>query len=109
MSNTTSSPLTDNKLTDHTITDINSEVAKLQAIYNTAIQGRDEAKKQLAREISERQLIKWELEHQSRRTKDYEKQSDKIQMETAALKSHIPMISESFFLFFLLIVCVIKV
>lgn len=109
MSNTLqSSPLTDSRLTDgqRTITDIGSEVAKLQATYNAAIQSRDEAKKQLAREIGEQQLTKWELEHQKRRTKDYEKQTDKIEMEIAALKSHIPMISESFF-FFLLIACVI--
>ncbi|XP_044023025.1 CD209 antigen-like [Siniperca chuatsi] len=84
------------RLTDgqHTITDISSEVAKLQATYNTAIQRRDEVKKQLAREISEQQLTKWELEHQKRRNKDYEKQTDKIQMEIAALKSHMPMIKE---------------
>ncbi|XP_070698417.1 C-type lectin domain family 4 member G-like [Pempheris klunzingeri] len=85
-----------NRLTDgyHTIMDISSEVAKLQASYNTAIQSRDEAKKQLAREISEQQLTKWELEHEGRRTKDYEKRSDQIKMEIAALKSHIPMIKE---------------
>lgn len=106
MSNTLqSSPLTDSKLTDghRTITDIGSEVAKLQASYNIAIQSRDEAKKQLAREMSEQQLTKWELEHQKRRTKDYEKQNDKIKMEIASLKSHMPMISESFFFYLLLV------
>lgn len=83
--------------------DISNEVAKLQAIYNDAIQSRDEAKKQLASEISQQQLTKWEMEHEKKRHKSYEKLSDKIQLEIAALKSHIPMISESFF-FFLLIV-----
>lgn len=72
-------------------------MAKLQAIYNTAIQRRDEIKNQLAREISGQQLTKWELEHQKRRSKDYEKRIDKIRMEIAALKSHMPMMSESFF------------
>lgn len=87
--------------------DINSELAKLQATYNIAIQRRGEAKKELAREIHEQQLTKWQLEHQKRRSKDYEAQIDKIQMEIATLKSHLPMISEGFS--FLLIVCVIKV
>ncbi|XP_067470646.1 CD209 antigen-like protein 2 [Thunnus thynnus] len=78
----------------HALTDISSEVAKLQDAYNSAIQRRDEAKKQLAIELDQQQLTKWELEHQSRRTRDYEKQKDKIQTEIAVLKSHIPMIKE---------------
>lgn len=77
-----------------TVTDISSEVAKLQATYNTAIQSRDEAKKQLASEISEQKLTKWELEHENKKRKTYEKLTDKIQMEIAALKSHMPMIKE---------------
>lgn len=72
-------------------------MAKLQGTYNTAVQSRDEARKQLAKELREQKLTKWELEHQDRRGKDYEKQADKIQMEISALNSHIPMISESFF------------
>ena len=104
-----SSSYTDRKLTDgeRIVMDISGEVSKLQASYNTAIQRRDEAKKQLAQAISEQQLTKWELEHEKRRTKDYEKQTDRIRMEIAALKSHMPMISESLFLifFFLLILC----
>ncbi|XP_075964213.1 uncharacterized protein LOC142968285 [Anarhichas minor] len=84
-----------NKLSDgQGIADISNEVAKLQASYDTAIQSRDEAKKQLASEISDQQLTKWEIEHQSTRSKYYEKLSDKIQMEMSALKSHIPMIKE---------------
>lgn len=100
---TISSPLPDRKITDgqRTMTDINSEVAKLQVTYNALIQRRDEAKKELAREISQQQLTKWELDHQKRRSRDYEKQMDRIQIELAALKSHIPMISEN--LSFLLI------
>ncbi|KAK1893435.1 C-type lectin domain family 4 member M [Dissostichus eleginoides] len=84
------------KFTDgqDTIMDISAEVAKLQAAYDTAIWHRDEAKKQLAREIREQQIAKWELDHQKSRSKDYLKLSDKIQMEIAALKSHIPMIKE---------------
>ncbi|KAL3049119.1 hypothetical protein OYC64_008575 [Pagothenia borchgrevinki] len=84
------------KFTDgqDTIMDISAEVAKLQAAYDTAIWHRDEAKKQLAREIREQQITKWELDHQKSRSKDYLKLSDNIQMEIAALKSHIPMIKE---------------
>ncbi|XP_067336342.1 CD209 antigen-like protein 2 [Channa argus] len=84
------------KLTEghQTIAGISNEVAKLQATYNTAIQSRDEAKKQLVKEISEQQLTKWELEHQNRRRNDYEKQINKIKTEIAVLKSHLPMIME---------------
>ncbi|XP_035530695.1 CD209 antigen-like [Morone saxatilis] len=84
------------RLTDgyRTVTDISSEVAKLQATYNAAIQSRDEAKKQLAKELGEQQLTKWELEHQKRRNTDYERLADKIRMEIAPLKSHMPMIEE---------------
>ncbi|XP_040055997.2 C-type lectin domain family 4 member E [Gasterosteus aculeatus] len=74
------------------VNDIRSEVAKLQASHNSAIQSRDEAKKQLEREISGQQMTKWEIEHQSRKIKNYEALSDRIQMEVSALKSHIPMI-----------------
>ena len=72
-------------------------MAKLQATYNAAIKSRDEARKQLATEINEQQLVKWELEHQNRRTKSYQWLVDKVQMEIVTLKSHMPMIGESFF------------
>ncbi|XP_039993330.1 uncharacterized protein LOC120795454 [Xiphias gladius] len=85
-----------NKLTGghHTIRDINSEMAKLQDTYNTAIQRKDEMRKQLARELTEQQRTKWELEHQTRRNKDYEKQTENLQYEVAVLRSHLPMIEE---------------
>ncbi|KAG7237233.1 hypothetical protein INR49_032566 [Caranx melampygus] len=42
-----------NKLTGgHIITDIHSEITKLQTLYNSAIQSRDKAKKELAQEIN---------------------------------------------------------
>lgn len=74
--------------------DISGEIRKLQASYEAALQSRDEVKKQLAIEISEQQVIKWELEHQTLRVKDYEKQVEKLQVDIASLKSHLPMISE---------------
>lgn len=48
----------------------------------------------MARVIREQQVVRWELDHQKRRNKDYEKQSDKLLTEIAALKSHIPLIGE---------------
>ncbi|KAA8582253.1 CD209 antigen isoform X2 [Etheostoma spectabile] len=83
------------KLTDgQHIMDISNEVAKLQATYSDAIQSRDEAKKQLASEIKQQEFTKWEIEHENKRSTSFEKLSDKIQMEIAVLKSHIPMINE---------------
>ncbi|KAL7379591.1 hypothetical protein ABVT39_001967 [Epinephelus coioides] len=85
-----------NKLTggQSAVMDISREVVKLQAAYNTAIQSRDDAKKELAREINEQQITKWELEHERKRSKTYEKQADKLQMDIAALKSHMPMLKQ---------------
>ncbi|XP_071780236.2 uncharacterized protein LOC139930848 [Centroberyx gerrardi] len=76
------------------ITHISNELTKLQDTYKTAIQTVDEAKKQLAREISQQELTKWELEHQKRRSNDYKGQIDQIQQRNAALQSHIPMSKE---------------
>lgn len=75
-------------------------MAKLQATYNAIIHSRDEAKEQLAKEISDQRLTEWELDHQKSRIKDYRGQVDRIQTEIAVMKSHMPMISESFFFFF---------
>lgn len=88
--------LTDNNLTDgeRMIKDISTEVAKLQQAYKTAIKTRNELKQALAKEASQLQLTKWELEHQKRRREDYERQADKIQSQITGLKSHIPLISE---------------
>ncbi|XP_047248819.1 CD209 antigen-like isoform X2 [Girardinichthys multiradiatus] len=84
-----------NKLTDNNIVrDISGEITKLQASYDAAVQSRDRAKKQLAMEISEQQITKWELEHQSLRFKEYEKQVGKMQMDIATLKSLLPIIKE---------------
>ncbi|XP_060939324.1 C-type lectin domain family 4 member M-like [Limanda limanda] len=86
-----------NQLTggQQTIKDIHSEVAKLQAGYNAVIQKKIDAKKQLDRELGEQQRLKWDLEHQTKRSKDYEKQIHKIQDEVSELKSLIPLLSMS--------------
>lgn len=69
-------------------------MSRLQAAYNLAVQRREEARKDMARVMREQQVIKWELDHQKRRNKDYERQSDKLLTEIAGLKSHIPLIGE---------------
>uniref|UniRef100_A0A672FVN6 C-type lectin domain-containing protein n=1 Tax=Salarias fasciatus TaxID=181472 RepID=A0A672FVN6_SALFA len=76
------------------VTDINRELAKLQKIYNQMVQGKEEAQKQLVKEMSDHQFTKWEMEHQIRRTKDYQKQIDKIQTDVSALRSHLPLIKD---------------
>uniref|UniRef100_A0A3B5LLD4 C-type lectin domain-containing protein n=1 Tax=Xiphophorus couchianus TaxID=32473 RepID=A0A3B5LLD4_9TELE len=87
-----------NKLSENNIVrDISGEISKLQASYDAAVQIRDEVKKQLAMEISEQQVIKWEHEHQTLKVKDYEKQVEMLQVDIASLKSHLPMISERLF------------
>uniref|UniRef100_A0A3B4YFN7 CD209 antigen-like n=1 Tax=Seriola lalandi dorsalis TaxID=1841481 RepID=A0A3B4YFN7_SERLL len=84
-----------NKLTgQYTITDMNEEMTKLQAFYNSAVKSRDDAKKELAKEISEHLHTEWELDHQTKRNKGYEKDINKIQEEISAMKAHIPMIAE---------------
>lgn len=91
---------TDNKLTggQRTIRDINSELAKLQSYYNSAVLRRDEATKALALEISNQQFEKWQSEHLMRRQQDYKQQFEKIRVDIAALKSHMPMIGDNFIL-----------
>lgn len=83
-------------LTDgpRTVADISREVAKLQATYKNAIQTGHEAKNQLAEELKLQKIAKWELEHQTRISTDYKKKTDKIGMDIATLKSHIPMLKE---------------
>lgn len=86
---------TDYKLSEGKIgRDISIEFAKLQGSYNDAIQSRDAAEEQLEKEIKDQRLTKWELDHLVRRSKDYERQTEKLQLEIAALRSHLPMISE---------------
>lgn len=67
---------------------------KLEASYSLAVQRRDESRKELARVINEQQVFKWELEHQKKRNKEYEKQSDTLMMEITAMASHVPLIGE---------------
>ncbi|XP_061651393.1 CD209 antigen-like protein E isoform X2 [Phyllopteryx taeniolatus] len=85
-----------NNLTDESraVMSISREVAALNAAYDAASKRRAEAEMHLARENRQNQVIKWQLEHQTRRSGDYKQQADKIQMDITVLKSHIPMIKE---------------
>lgn len=78
--------------------DINAEVNKLEAAYKAAARRMDEAKTELAKVIKEQQLIKWELEHQKRSNNDYGKKLDKLLIDIAGLRSHIPLIGERWLL-----------
>lgn len=89
---------TDNKLTSgqRTVRDFSRELTKLQNSYNSAIQRRDDAKKELAKEHNSQQLQRWEIQHLAKREKDYKEQLDKIHLEIVGLKSHMPMLGENF-------------
>lgn len=88
---------TDNKLTtgQRTVMDINSELIKLQTSHKNAIQGRDDAKKELASERNHQKQQKWEMENLVRREKDFKEQLDKVHMEIVALRSHMPVLGEN--------------
>lgn len=97
-----SSTLTDNKLTDThlTLEDtelIGNELVKLQDTYKTAVDSMKGAKKQLDSEMSLQTPTNWELEHQTKRSNDYEVQLVKMTKDVAALRNHLPMISETCF------------
>lgn len=97
--NNTSLPLfADNKLTSgqRTVRDFSRELVKLQNSYNSAIQRRDDAKKELAEELNSQRMQRWETEHLVKREKDYKEQLDKLHLEIVGLKSHLPMLGENF-------------
>lgn len=101
----TSSPLADNKLTDGNlypysgITRITNELTKLKLTYKVTTEAVAEAKKLLAKEITQQEQTKWHLEQRKKSGNDYKVQMDKLQREIASLQSTIPLISEPFFSF----------
>ncbi|XP_039992964.1 CD209 antigen-like protein C isoform X2 [Xiphias gladius] len=89
----------DNKLTDtHLTADdtgrIKNELDKLQDTYKTAIKTMKGANNQLDTEMSRQTQTKWELEHQTKRTNDYEAQIEKISKDIASMRSHLKMIND---------------
>ncbi|XP_070776968.1 CD209 antigen-like protein C [Enoplosus armatus] len=72
---------------------IGNELTKLQDTYKTAIHTMTGYKKQLDSEMSRQTQTNWELEHQTKRSTDYEAQIVKMTTDIAALRSHLPMIN----------------
>ncbi|XP_061699598.1 CD209 antigen-like protein B [Syngnathoides biaculeatus] len=85
-----------NNLTDQfsDVTSISREVAALNAAHEAALKKRAETDMRLAHEKQKHQVIKWELEYQTKRSGYYAKQADKIQTDISILKSHVVMIEE---------------
>ncbi|KAF7670255.1 hypothetical protein LDENG_00043210 [Lucifuga dentata] len=88
------STLKDGHITFDHITYINDELIKLQDTYKIAVKSTREANKQLANEIKNQQLTKWELEHQTKRGEDYDEEIKKIQTEVEALRHELTMIAD---------------
>ncbi|KAM4625324.1 uncharacterized protein ACJ7VT_003780 isoform 2-T2 [Polymixia lowei] len=86
--------LRDGHLPLNGLTHISNELNKLKENERIALQTIDEAKRQLATEIRQQELAKWELEHQKRRGHDYNEQIGTILEENAALQSRVALIKE---------------
>lgn len=84
--------LTDTHLTFDDAEHISKEVTTLHDTFKAAVETMKGAKKQLDSEMSSQKQTNWEVEHQTKRSKDYEVQIDKITKEITALRSHLPMI-----------------
>lgn len=76
------------------VNDINTEVAKLQQAYKTAITTKFELKKELANQASLQRLTEWEFDHQKSQSEDYQRQINKIQSYITVLKSFMPLLKE---------------
>ncbi|XP_071354147.1 C-type lectin-like isoform X2 [Trachinotus anak] len=88
----------DNKLKDTHLTiadteNIANELNKLQETYKTAIETMNGANKELDSEKSRQAQTNWELEHQTRRKDDYEKQINTITRDIESMRLHLPLIS----------------
>ncbi|KAM9788105.1 C-type lectin domain family 4 member M-like [Syngnathus typhle] len=85
-----------NNLTDESwaVISISREVAALNTAYEAASKRRADAQMRLTQAIRQHQVIKWQVEHQTKRSSDYKKQADIIQTAITVLKSHVPMIRE---------------
>ncbi|XP_045919476.1 CD209 antigen-like protein E [Micropterus dolomieu] len=73
---------------------ISNEMIKLQDNYKAAIKNMTGYKKQLDSEMSRQKPTNWELEHQTKRSQDYQVQIVKMTEDIASLRSHIPMIND---------------
>ncbi|KAM9842241.1 uncharacterized protein ACBR49_013689 [Aulostomus maculatus] len=71
---------------------VNNELTQLQYSYKLALGNTTSAKQQLATEQDLQTPTHWELEHQTKRAKDYEEQIAKTQAQIESLKARLPMI-----------------
>lgn len=72
------------------VEDIRSELNDMEASYKAAFESTNNYKKQLDSEVKDSTKIKWELEHQTKRNNDYQKNMDKITKNIALLKYQLP-------------------
>lgn len=84
-----------NQITLEDVEDIRSELNNLESSYKAAFESTNNYKKQLDNELKDSTKIKWELEHQTKRNNDYQKNIDKITKNIAQLKYRLPKIGTS--------------
>lgn len=84
-----------NQLTLEDVEDIRSELKDLESSYKAAFESTNNYKKQLDSELKDSTKIKWELEHQTKRNNDYQKNIDKITKNIALLKYRLSKIGTS--------------
>uniref|UniRef100_A0A8C7YG46 C-type lectin domain-containing protein n=1 Tax=Oryzias sinensis TaxID=183150 RepID=A0A8C7YG46_9TELE len=86
--------LTDAHLTSADVERIGEEVVKLQGAYHTAVESMKGAQKQLNIERDSQTETIFELDHQTKRSKDYQIQIGQLQWEVSTMRSHLPIISD---------------
>ncbi|TNM95488.1 hypothetical protein fugu_016571 [Takifugu bimaculatus] len=79
-----------NQLTLEDVEDIRSELNDMEASYKAAFESTNNYKKQLDSKLKDSTKTKWELEHQTKRNNDYQKNMDKITKNIALLKYQLP-------------------
>lgn len=84
-----------NQITLEDVEDIRSELNDLESSYKAAFESTNNYKKQLDSELKDSTKIKWELDHQTKRNNDYQKNIDKITLNIAQLKYRLPKIGTS--------------
>ncbi|XP_017268540.1 CD209 antigen-like protein E [Kryptolebias marmoratus] len=89
------SNLTDTHLTLKDTERIGKELGELQESYKTAIGAMKGAHMQLDSELNRQQQTNWELEHQTKRRKDFEMQADTVTKDLAKLRTRLPEITVS--------------
>lgn len=69
---------------------LGDELTKLHDSYKDAIKSMNGYKKALDSELGLQTSTKWELEHQTKRTTEYEARIAKMKADIAALKEELP-------------------